>query len=114
MFAFRVEYGKLKRVEKPLPKLRAGWALLRTRVAGICNTDVEILRGYHAFRGTPGHEFVAEVAEVGEVSEKEKNKWIGRRVTGEINVACSAYAYKPVCGFCKRGLKTHCARRTVL
>jgi alcohol dehydrogenase len=114
VFAFQVDHEKLKRVEKMLPKLRAGWALLRTRVAGICNTDVEILRGYHGFRGTPGHEFVAEVVEVQGVSEKEKRKWLGRRVTGEINVACSAYGYKPVCAFCKRGLKTHCARRTVL
>jgi threonine dehydrogenase-like Zn-dependent dehydrogenase len=114
VLAFQVDHGKLKRVEKPLPNLRAGWALLRTRVAGICNTDVEILRGYHAFRGTPGHEFVAEVADVRGVSEKEKKKWLGRRVTGEINVACSAYGYKPVCEFCERGWKTHCARRTVL
>jgi alcohol dehydrogenase len=114
VLAFQVDHGKLKAVEKPLPELRKGWALLRTRVAGICNTDVEILRGYHAFRGTPGHEFVAEVAEVEGVSATEKKKWIGRRVTGEINVACSAYGYTPLCAFCKRGLKTHCARRTVL
>jgi alcohol dehydrogenase len=114
VLAFQVDRGKLKAVEKPLPELRKGWALLRTRVAGICNTDVEILRGYHAFRGTPGHEFVAEVAEVEGVSAAEKKKWIGRRVTGEINVACSAYGYKPLCAFCKRGLKTHCSRRTVL
>jgi len=114
VLALQVDHGKLKAVEKRLPELRKGWALLRTRVAGICNTDVEILRGYHAFRGTPGHEFVAEVAEVEGVSAAEKKKWIGRRVTGEINVACSAYGYKPLCAFCKRGLKTHCARRTVL
>jgi alcohol dehydrogenase len=114
VLAFQVDHGKLKAVEKPLPELRKGWALLRTRVAGICNTDVEILRGYHAFRGTPGHEFVAEVAEVEGVSATEKKKWVGRRVTGEINVACSAYGYRPACAFCKRGLKTHCARRTVL
>jgi alcohol dehydrogenase len=83
-------------------------------LAGICNTDVEILRGYHAFRGVPGHEFVGEVAAVIGVSAAEKTKWLGRRVTGEINVSCSAYNYRPVCAFCRRGLKTHCARRTVL
>jgi threonine dehydrogenase-like Zn-dependent dehydrogenase len=97
-----------------LPKLRPGWALIRVRMAGICNTDVEILRGYHAFRGTPGHEFVGEVADVHGVSGGLKKKWLGRRVVGEINVACSAYGYRQVCGFCRRGLKTHCARRTVL
>jgi len=83
-------------------------------MAGICNTDVEILRGYHDFRGTPGHEFVGEVAEVRGVSERERAHWVGRRVVGEINVACTAYGYRPLCAFCHRGLKTHCARRTVL
>src|SRR5277367_51076 len=108
MLAFEVHRGKLKRVSKPLPKLRPGWALLHTRVAGICNTDIEILRGYHAFRGTPGHEFVAEVADVSGVSPAERKKWLGKRVCGEINVSCSAYGYQPLCAFCKRGLKTHC------
>jgi alcohol dehydrogenase len=87
---------------------------VRVRLAGICNTDIEILRGYHAFRGTPGHEFVGEVAEEQGVSATTKRKWLGRRVCGEINVSCSAYGFKPVCDFCRRGLKTHCARRTVL
>jgi alcohol dehydrogenase len=94
--------------------LRLGWALVRVRAAGICNTDIEILRGYHAFRGTPGHEFVGEVAEVKTDPAAQRKKWLGQRVCGEINVSCSAYRYKPVCDFCRRGLKTHCARRTVL
>jgi threonine dehydrogenase-like Zn-dependent dehydrogenase len=114
VLAFSVSNGKLKLTSKPVPKLRRGWALVRVRLAGICNTDVEILRGYHAFRGTPGHEFVSEVAEVRGVSGALKKKWLGRRVVGEINVACSAYGYRPACAFCRRGLKTHCARRTVL
>lgn len=104
----------MRSVLQPLPKLRPAWALVRVRLAGICNTDVEILRGYHSFRGTPGHEFVGEVAELASVSTSERKNWIGRRVCGEINVTCSAYRFKPVCKFCKRGLKTHCARRTVL
>jgi threonine dehydrogenase-like Zn-dependent dehydrogenase len=114
VFAFRVHKGRLVCVEKPLPKLRPGWALVSVRLAGICNTDVEILRGYHDFRGTPGHEFVGDVAEVAGVPPGERKKWMGRRVCGEINVTCSGYGFKPACGFCKRGLKTHCARRTVL
>ncbi len=63
MRSFRVLNKGLKAVTKPMPKLRAGWALIRVRMAGICNTDVEILRGYHAFRGTPGHEFVGEAVD---------------------------------------------------
>jgi len=84
------------------------------RLSGICNTDVEILRGYHNFRGTPGHEFVGEVADLRGVSPATMRKWLGKRVCGEINVTCSAYGFKPVCSFCKRGWKTHCAHRTVL
>ena len=114
MLAFQVAKGKLVAVTKPLPKLRPGWALVRVRMAGICNTDVEILRGYHHFRGTPGHEFVGEVTEVADVFPSVRKRWVGQRVCGEINVACSAYGFRPVCGFCKRGLKTHCARRTVV
>jgi len=114
VLAFNIINGKLKHVSKPLPDLRPGWALVRVRMAGICNTDVEILRGYHAFRGTPGHEFVGEVTEVRGASAAQRKKWMGRRVCGEINVSCTAYGYKPVCDFCRRGLKTHCARRTVL
>lgn len=114
MLAFHVLQKRLKRTQKPMAKLRPGWALIRVRVAGICNTDVEILRGYHQFRGVPGHEFVGEVAEIAGVSAAERKRWIGKRVAGEINVACSAYGYKPLCSFCQRGLKTHCARRTVL
>ena len=114
MLSFRTVNGKLKATSKPVPKLRPGWALVRVRLAGICNTDIEILRGYHAFRGTPGHEFVGEVAEVQDVSAATKRKWLGRRICGEINVSCSAYGFKPICDFCRRGLKAHCARRTVL
>jgi alcohol dehydrogenase len=114
MLAFTAHNHKLVSKNRPLPRLRSGWALIRVRLAGICNTDVEILRGYHNFRGTPGHEFVGEVAEVGGVSRAAKKKWLGRRVCGEINVSCPSYGFKPLCSFCKRGLRTHCARRTVL
>jgi len=114
VLAFAARKEKLVTKEKPLPKLRPRWALVRVRLAGICNTDIEILRGYHDFRGTPGHEFVGEIVEVRGVSAREGARWMGRRVVGEINVTCSAYGYRPACVFCRRGLKTHCARRTVL
>jgi threonine dehydrogenase-like Zn-dependent dehydrogenase len=114
VLAFTIAKGKLRRIEKPLPWLRRGWALIRVRLAGICNTDIELLRGYHGFHGIPGHEFVGEVTEVHDVSAAQKDKWLGRRVCGEINVSCSAYGDRSACDFCKRGLKTHCARRTVL
>jgi alcohol dehydrogenase len=118
--AFQVSDGQLTAIEKPLPELRPNWALIKVRLAGICNTDVEILRGYHDFRGIPGHEFVGEVVSVGDGGDptpaikRERARWIGLRVTGDINVSCAAYGYKPLCEFCLRGLKSHCARRTVL
>jgi threonine dehydrogenase-like Zn-dependent dehydrogenase len=114
MLSFVVKSGKLRETQRPLPKPRPGWALIRVRLAGICNTDIEILRGYHQFRGVPGHEFVGEVVDVAGIRAAERKRWIGKRVAGEINVSCSAYGYKPICEFCRRGLKTHCARRTVL
>jgi threonine dehydrogenase-like Zn-dependent dehydrogenase len=114
VLAFQVVQGKLRQTKKPLPKLRPRWALVRVWLAGICNTDVEILRGYHGFRGTLGHEFVGEVADIRGVSSRERLKWLGRRVVGEINVACSANGFRSPCDFCRRGLRTHCARRTVL
>ena len=97
-----------------MPKLRRGWALVRVRLVGICNTDVELLHGYYNFRGVPGHEFVGTVEELSGVSVDEKEKWLGRRVCGEINISCRALGRRPICGFCRRGLKTHCAHRTVL
>jgi threonine dehydrogenase-like Zn-dependent dehydrogenase len=70
--------------------------------AGICNTDLELQRGYYGFRGTPGHEFV------GEVLEANDRAWVGERVVGEINLACRR------CEWCARGLGRHCPKRTVL
>jgi threonine dehydrogenase-like Zn-dependent dehydrogenase len=114
MLAFTVKNHRLAAVRKPLPGLRPGWARIKLRLAGICNTDIEILRGYHNFRGTPGHEFVGEVVDVGKVSAREKNRWLGRRVVGEINIGCAALGFRNPCVFCRRGLKTHCSRRKVL
>src|SRR5439155_5650638 len=114
VLSFRVKNGKLKATSRPLPKLRQGWALVRVRLAGICNTDVELLHGYYDFRGVPGHEFVGTVEQLRGASTAKKNKWLRRRVCGEINISCRALGRRPICGFCRRGLKTHCAHRTVL
>lgn len=114
VLSFIVRDRRLSPARKVTPKLRPAWALVRTRLAGICNTDVEILRGYHNFRGTPGHEFVGEIHSVAGVSAREESRWMGKRVVGEINIACRAMEFHPICGFCKRGLTRHCARRKVL
>ena len=89
-------------VEAPLPERPAGYALLRLLVAGICNTDLELQRGYYGFTGTPGHEFVAEVVET------DDRALVGKRVVGEINLACTH------CEWCRKGLGRHCPNRTVL
>ena len=102
MLAVHLEGGTLSVRETPLPARPAGFALLRLLLAGICNTDLELQRGYYGFRGTPGHEFVAEVVEA------DTPALVGRRVVGEINLACRE------CDWCRRGLGRHCPRRTVL
>lgn len=86
----------------PRPKRPEGFALIRLLLAGICNTDLELQRGYYGFRGVPGHEFV------GEVVEADSRALVGQRVVGEINLACGH------CEWCARGLGRHCPRRTVL
>ncbi len=98
-------------VQKPLPRLKPGWALIRVRLAGICNTDIEILRGYHNFHGTLGHEFVGVVVRVARAKDRG---WIGRRVVGEINLACAGLGFRKPCSYCRRGIPTQCERRRVL
>jgi len=113
LLSFVARNGQLGLNRKAIPKLRPGWALIRVCLAGICNTDVEILRGYHHFRGTPGHEFVGEVVDV-RGSSRERRNWIAKRVAGEINIGCRAQGFRPLCRFCQQGLVRHCTRRRVL
>jgi threonine dehydrogenase-like Zn-dependent dehydrogenase len=91
------------REDVPPPALAAGEARIRLRLAGVCNTDLELVRGYYAFTGIPGHEFVGEVEEA-----PGAPGWIGRRVVGEINASCG------LCPACRAGRRTHCPERTVL
>ena len=102
MLAVHLENGAVAVRNVPLPVRPKGHALLRLLCGGICNTDLELQRGYYGFAGTPGHEFVAEVAEA------EDRRLNGRRVVGEIDLACTA------CEWCRQGLGRHCPNRTVL
>ena len=81
---------------------KPGEALIRIRVAGICSTDLELVKGYYPFTGIPGHEFI------GEVVASDDESWVGQRVVGEINVTCGN------CEQCLNGRSTHCENRTVL
>lgn len=89
----------LREVEQPA---RQGEALIRIRRAGICSTDLELVKGYYPFTGIPGHEFVGEVVAVDDPA------WNGQRVVADINVTCGA------CEQCVAGRPTHCENRTVL
>lgn len=102
MLAVHLENGSVSTVEAPVPHRPDGFALLRLLCGGICNTDLELQRGYYGFVGTPGHEFVAEVVET------DTRSLIGKRVVGEINFACHH------CEWCGRDLGRHCPNRTVL
>jgi len=89
------------RDDVPIPEAALGEALVRVLHAGICNTDIELTRGYYPFTGILGHEFVGVV-------EQGPPRLVGRRVVGEINAVCRA------CSACLAGGRTHCERRTVL
>lgn len=85
------------------PQPQEGEALLRLRLAGICSTDLEMVKGYYPFRGVLGHEFVGEV-----VAAPNGQFEPGQRVVGEINLTCGE------CPACLSGRATHCQKRTVL
>lgn len=91
--------GARLRDDWPSPEQRPGWTRVRTRTAGICNTDLELLRGYMRFQGVLGHEFVGTALE---------GPLAGRRVVGGINFACNQ------CSTCRAGLSRHCPTRSVL
>jgi threonine dehydrogenase-like Zn-dependent dehydrogenase len=115
MKALRYEHQTLAVAEVPRPSAD-GEALVRVTLSGICNTDLEIARGYAGFEGTLGHEFVGVVEEVSEARASARasmetepaNLAPGQRVIGEINAGCG------VCDLCRSGDSRHCARRTVL
>ncbi|HEY6230510.1 MAG TPA: alcohol dehydrogenase catalytic domain-containing protein [Pyrinomonadaceae bacterium] len=101
MQALRVEKKKLavREIDKPE---RGEEAIVRVLLSGICNTDLEIARGYAGFQGTIGHEFV------GVVEASAADKMLGQRVVGEINAGCGQ------CELCAAGDARHCRNRTVL
>lgn len=102
MLSVHLENGLVEIRNQPKPRRKPGHALIRLLSAGICNTDLELQRGYYGFSGTPGHEFV------GEVVDADTRELVGRRVVGEINLECGR------CDWCRRGLGRHCPQRTVL
>jgi threonine dehydrogenase-like Zn-dependent dehydrogenase len=93
---------KLALQDVPVPNPLPGEALVKVAVAGICKTDVEIVKGYMNFHGVPGHEFV------GTVERSSDPRQTGLRVVGEINAGCGE------CSLCRSGLERHCRHRTVL
>jgi len=101
MRALWLEDRRLAVREVPRPVPPPGEALVRVIAAGICNTDIEMTRGYYPFAGVPGHEFVGVV-------EEGPPELLRRRVVGEINAACRQ------CQSCRKAGPTHCERRTVL
>lgn len=91
------------RNDVPLPEPKAQEALVKVSRAGICGTDLELIKGYYPFSGIPGHEFVGTIVQAPDRPER-----VGQRVVGEINISCG------VCATCLAGRKSHCPRRTVM
>ena len=104
MRAVWLENHALKfRKDVPEPEPVAGEARVKVRQAGICGTDLELVKGYYPFSGIPGHEFVGEIV----LAPDQPNR-VGQRVVGEINVNCGA------CRNCLAAQPTHCENRSVL
>jgi alcohol dehydrogenase len=103
MRAVVLDTGTLSLRDRPVPET-TGECLIRVTAAGICGTDLELLRGYAGFSGVPGHEFVGVVTDAG----PDDRAWIGKRVVGEITVGCGR------CDGCRRAGRGHCDVRTVL
>ena len=101
MKAIWLENNNVSLRDVPQPA-QPGEALIRIRRAGICSTDLELVKGYYPYTGILGHEFV------GEVVACDDDSWVGRRVVGEINAVCGE------CESCRNGRETHCESRTVL
>jgi threonine dehydrogenase-like Zn-dependent dehydrogenase len=102
MKALRFENNELHLADIAAPQAE-GEALVRVTTSGICNTDLEIVRGYAGFSGTIGHEFVGVVERADDAPQL-----IGKRVVGEINAGCGK------CELCRTGDPRHCPDRTVL
>lgn len=103
MYALWLENKQPSLREVPIPTPPPGEALVRVRLAGICATDLELIKGYYPYTGILGHEFVGEIVEAAGAPQR-----VGQRVVGEINAVCRK------CETCKRGDPTHCENRTVL
>ncbi len=101
MRALRLEGKTARVVDAPVPEPSADTAIVRVVVAGICNTDLELVKGYMGFDGILGHEFVGRI-------EEGPPEWKGQRVVGEINFACES------CPVCQAGLQRHCPSRRVM
>lgn len=99
---FDEELKLVRDYNKPVPN--QGEALIKISMAGICNTDYEITKGYMGYKGILGHEFVGVVVEV---NDNDKSL-LGKRVVGEINNGCE------ICELCKQGLQRHCFNRQTL
>lgn len=101
-----LEFNKELKITQnmPIPELKNGEALIKILTAGICNTDIEITKGYMGFSGILGHEFVGIVEKINDKNQDLLNQ----RVVGEINCGCGT------CKYCLNGLENHCPSRTVL
>lgn len=102
MRALAVYQGQVRLLSNaPEPTCAPGEVVIQPLLAGICNTDLELVRGYYSYEGILGHEFVGRVID-------GPSDWVGKRVVGEINIVCGQ------CDLCQEGNYTHCRARTVL
>ncbi|HQH13570.1 MAG TPA: alcohol dehydrogenase catalytic domain-containing protein, partial [Candidatus Sumerlaeota bacterium] len=93
----------LSMIKKPIPKINQREVLVKVKMVGICNTDIELIKGYYGFKGVAGHEFVGIIEQ-----SPQKPEIIGKRIVGDINRGCGA------CVWCMRGDGRHCPARQIV
>ncbi|MCF8038730.1 MAG: alcohol dehydrogenase catalytic domain-containing protein [Desulfohalobiaceae bacterium] len=103
MKSLQIKDKTLTLIQRSIPDRQEGEALIRVLMAGICQTDLELLQGYQSFAGVPGHEFVGRVEE-----SSDRPEFVGQRVVADINVGCG------LCSWCLQGDQRHCPQRSVI
>lgn len=103
MKCIKFQNQRIEFIDQPIPVPEEDEVLIRVLMAGICNTDVELYRGYYDFAGVPGHEFVGVIEKA-----PQRPEWQGKRAVADINCGCGT------CSWCLKGNHRHCvSRKTV-
>lgn len=94
---------RIEFIDRPIPVPGEDEVLIKVLMAGICNTDIELYRGYYGFTGISGHEFVGIIEKA-----PQRPEWEGKRAVADINCGCG------ICSWCLKGNHRHCVSRKTI